>query len=282
VMGLWARAGRLTRAVLLLAVGAAGGGTALAVASVPDSNGVIHACYSVDGSGNAVTSTSNLTVIDAGQTCPSSPAGGPHSQALNWNVQGSQGPAGQPGPQGPPGNTATIVKGGTLTLSGGQVLTVESAGGGVTVPTPTTPVGGGSDAVVGSGKGALSFPILEVLLLSSHAGGGSAGTRAGKVAVHDISITKKLDKASPTLALSCASGQHFKQVTITLRKKGKPYLRYTLSDVLVAAVQASGHSNDATPTETITFNSSSLQIAYLAQKSTHHGLSQTKTKVHLP
>jgi hypothetical protein len=33
--------------LLLLAVGAARGGAALAVASVPDSNGVIHACYAV-------------------------------------------------------------------------------------------------------------------------------------------------------------------------------------------------------------------------------------------
>jgi len=73
----------------------------IAVASIPDGAGNIHACYKRD--------TGALRVVDpgAGDACkPSSEA------ALQWNVippqgptgpQGPQGPAGQQGPKGPQG-----------------------------------------------------------------------------------------------------------------------------------------------------------------------------------
>ena len=61
----------------------------VAYASIPDSGGVIHACYD---SGNHV-----LHVIDteAGEVC--------HSQEkeLSWNKRGPQGPQGPAGPRGP-------------------------------------------------------------------------------------------------------------------------------------------------------------------------------------
>src|SRR5438067_4131078 len=67
---------------LAASVLALGGG--MAYASIPSSDGVIHACYTnKDGS---------LRVIDSpSQTCQSK------ETALNWNTQGPQGPQ---GPQG--------------------------------------------------------------------------------------------------------------------------------------------------------------------------------------
>jgi hypothetical protein len=67
-------------AVVLVAVGAT-----VAVAAIPDANGVIHGCRD--------TRTGALRVIDseAGQTCGSKEA------ALNWNQTGPQGPAGVSG-----------------------------------------------------------------------------------------------------------------------------------------------------------------------------------------
>ena len=252
---------------MLLAVGLAGGAAAVAVATVPDSSGVVHACYSVDGSGNPVTTGANLTVIDpsAGQTC-SSPAGAAaNRRALDWNVTGPAGQPGSPGqqgPQGPPGNTATITKGGTLTLSGGQVLQVESAGGGVTLPTPSRHLPGGSNMAIGSGASALSFPILSVSLLGSGAGGGGSA----RTSVHDISITKTVDKSSPKLFQACANGKHFPKVAITLRKAGgKTYLRYDLKQVFVTSIQSAGAPNDTRPTEQVTLTYASVQIHYLPQ-----------------
>jgi hypothetical protein len=72
-------AGAIAGAVLI-----AGG--AIAYASIPDSNGVIHACLK-DGKIRVVDT-------DAGQSCSGS------EQALNWNQQG---------PAGPPGGGVSIV-----------------------------------------------------------------------------------------------------------------------------------------------------------------------------
>jgi Type VI secretion system effector, Hcp len=268
-MGLWARTGRFWRAVLLLAVGLAGGAAAVAVATVPDSGGVIHACYDVNGSGEPA-SGATLTVIDpsAGQTCAAATVGAsPGQRELSWNQQGPAGTPGAPGqqgPQGPPGNTTTVTKGGTLTLSGGQVLQVESAGGGVTLPTPIRPLPGGSNVVMGSGASALSFPILDVSLLGS---GGSTGT--GKAAVKDITITKQVDKASPKLFQACATGKHFPTALLTVRKAGgKTYLRYYFRQVFVTAIQSAGSPRDkAIPTEQVTFTYGSLQVQYVKQNS---------------
>jgi hypothetical protein len=61
------------RAALLLAVGAAGGGAALAVASVPDGSGLVSACYQVTAAGATVpvTTPGNVRIIDpsANQHC---------------------------------------------------------------------------------------------------------------------------------------------------------------------------------------------------------------------
>ncbi|HTX30175.1 MAG TPA: type VI secretion system tube protein Hcp [Solirubrobacteraceae bacterium] len=268
-MGLWARIGRFWRGVLLLAVGLVGGAAAVAVATVPDSSGVIHGCYSVTtgAAKTAVPSTGgpNLTVIDpsAGETCDTttSASGAPPTQReLDWNISGPQGAPGQPGtpgPQGPPGNTATVTKGGTLTLSGGQVLQVEGAGGGVTLPTPRQNLPGGSEVTIGG----LSFPILDVSQLGAGAGGGRGG-----VAVKDLSITKTIDKASPTLFQMCASGQHIPKVTITVRKAGsKKYLRYTLSQVFITSIQTAGSGGQNKPAEQVTFSYGSIQYQYVKQ-----------------
>jgi hypothetical protein len=79
-----------------VAVGMACGMTAAAQAAIPDSNGVISACYLKFGGA--------LRVIDSShQHCAT-----PFEAALQWNVQGPigpQGPQGNVGPQGPAGAT---------------------------------------------------------------------------------------------------------------------------------------------------------------------------------
>src|SRR5262249_37716529 len=67
---------------------------------------------------------------------------------------------------------------------------------------------------------------------SGHGGGGGSG----KVAMHDISFTARISKASPKLALACASGEHIKKAVLLCRKAGKDqqeFYKVTLSDVLV-------------------------------------------------
>jgi type VI secretion system Hcp family effector len=280
-MGLWERIGRFGRATVLLAVGLAGGATALAVASVPDSSGVVHACYAVTTSGTAtvpVPTAGNLRIIDpsAGQVCAttSSLGAGPgNERTLDWNTQGpagQQGPAGPTGPSGTPGTPGqtgpagpptTVAAGHTLTISGGQVITVGGASG-VTIAQPPISTGGAiGEVFIGTGKSALTFNIVALGLtnpdtsLQSGSGGG-----AGKVSVHDISITKKVDKASPKLSLYCANGQHFPKVTISLRKAGKVYLRYNLTNVLISSYQSGGHGNGGVPVESLSLSFAKVQI----------------------
>jgi type VI secretion system secreted protein Hcp len=100
----------------------------------------------------------------------------------------------------------------------------------------------------------------------AHGTGGGGG--AGKVSVHDISITKFVDKASPALMLHCANGKHIANGLITIRKAGdKPleYMKITLADILISSVQHAGHGSDLL-TENATLNFSKFKVEYQEQK----------------
>ena len=79
----------------------------------------------------------------------------------------------------------------------------------------------------------------------AHGGGGGAG----KASFHDFNFTHHVDKASPVLMRACATGEHIKDATITVRKAGKgqqEYLVITMTDVLVTSVSMSvGAEGDA-------------------------------------
>ncbi len=100
----------------------------------------------------------------------------------------------------------------------------------------------------------------------AHATGGGGG--AGKVSVHDISVTKFVDKSSCALMLHCCSGKHIKEGLITVRKAGdKPleYLKIKLSDILVSGWQTAGHGSDLL-TENVTLNFAKFHTEYQEQK----------------
>ncbi len=257
--------------VLLLAIGGAGGAAAVAVATVPDSNGVIDACVSVSTQNGTLVprSPGTPTIIDpgAGQHCISNDGTITNQTTLTWNATGPEGPPGQTGAQGAPGRTATVTSGHTLTLAGGQVLTV--GGGTGNTYTITSPPFRPSGKQVTLDLGTLTVPIAGLSLLNSRTGtGGGGGT--GKVQVHDISITKYVDKASPKLALACANGKHYSTAKITVRKAGRgqqEFLTYKLSDVLISSYQSggSGGGKGATPTESLTLNFKKISVEYKPQ-----------------
>jgi type VI secretion system secreted protein Hcp len=99
----------------------------------------------------------------------------------------------------------------------------------------------------------------------AHGAGGGGG--AGKVSVHDISVTKFLDKASPELMLACCNGKHIKEGLITVRKAGEnpvEYLKIKLSDILISGVQNAGHGSDLL-TENLTLNFAKFHVDYQEQ-----------------
>ena len=102
----------------------------------------------------------------------------------------------------------------------------------------------------------------------SHAAGGGGG--AGKVAMQDFHFVMKINKASPKLALACASGEHIKKAVLTCRKAGKEqqeFLKVTLSDFLVSSYQTGGNGHaDVTPMDQISLNYSKIEWDYKEQK----------------
>jgi len=93
------------------------------------------------------------------------------------------------------------------------------------------------------------------------------GHGTGKVHVHDISITKVLDKSSTALMLACCNGKHIKDGLLTVRKAGeKPveYLKIKLTDVFISSVQYAGHGGDVL-TENVTISFAKFHVEYTEQ-----------------
>jgi type VI protein secretion system component Hcp len=236
---------------VLLGVGLAGGAAAVAVATVPDSSGVIHACYSVAAAGpNKVLPTQggpNVWIYDPseGQTCSDPAAGATSPQPISWNVTGPQGPPGRNGIQGPPGKPGTATF--TYTLVPPQVKVTAPPDGGV---------------VLGTGRSAISFQFLS---FSFAVKGGAHGSGGGQSSPGTITITKAHDKVSQQLFKLTLTGKRFQQATITLVKKtgGKqPYLQITLDNAFITSFQTGSSKGDQRPEETLTLGYAKISEKY--------------------
>jgi type VI secretion system secreted protein Hcp len=100
---------------------------------------------------------------------------------------------------------------------------------------------------------------------SSGGGGG-----AGKVSFQDIHFTTRVSVASPNLMVACASGQHIKVATLTVRKAGKDQQEYyivKLSDNLVSSYQSGGsEGSNALPVDQFSLNFAKIEFEYKSQK----------------
>jgi type VI secretion system secreted protein Hcp len=100
----------------------------------------------------------------------------------------------------------------------------------------------------------------------AHAFGGGGG--AGKASFHDLSFTHKIDKASPVLMKSCATGQHIKEATLVQRKAGKgqqEFLIIKMNDVVITGI-SDADGADAGPVETISLAFAKVDLEYKPQK----------------
>jgi len=107
---------------------------------------------------------------------------------------------------------------------------------------------------------------------SSRASSTNPSQPVGPVAracAREFTITKQVDKASPLLFANAATGTSIPTALITVRKAGRgqqEFMTITLSNVVVSSVTQSGASEDAGPTESVTFNLSSVLITFTPQK----------------
>lgn len=101
---------------------------------------------------------------------------------------------------------------------------------------------------------------------SMHIAGGGG---SGKVSVHDLSITKYLDKASTVIMQKCASGKHFPEAELICRKAGDTPLEYykiKMKEVLISSISSGGSSGEDRIMENVTFNFAKMEVEYTPQK----------------
>jgi type VI secretion system secreted protein Hcp len=116
----------------------------------------------------------------------------------------------------------------------------------------------------------------EVEVLSWSWGVSNAGTirtggggGQGKATFHDFNFTHYIDKASPILLKACATGQHIKEATITVRKAGKgqqEFLIIKMNDVIITSVASSGAGDEPASAENVALQFAKVDLEYKPQK----------------
>jgi type VI secretion system secreted protein Hcp len=135
-----------------------------------------------------------------------------------------------------------------------------------------------------------SFDIEQVLNIGSQ----SSGAGAGKVTFNPFKVTRKTDRASPVFFMMCCAGQHFKYVTLCLRRagggsgtagggstavqnsaatmqSGTTFLRFDFALVAVKTISWSGSDGDEAPKEEVEFEYGALMVQYIQQNTTGAG-----------
>lgn len=79
---------------------------------------------------------------------------------------------------------------------------------------------------------------------TTHEGPGGGG---GKVSGGDMSVAKKVDKATPAIMKHCCNGKHIASGTLTIRESGGDtpveYLKIEMEQIMVTSYQTGGSSD---------------------------------------
>ncbi len=100
--------------------------------------------------------------------------------------------------------------------------------------------------------------------------GHGTGLGASKVNMQDFHFTMHFCGASPVLFLSCASGHHYPDATLVMRKPtGKEggqakFLEFKFKDVMVSSYQTGG-AGEGLPVESLSLNFTSVTQEYFTQ-----------------
>ena len=99
----------------------------------------------------------------------------------------------------------------------------------------------------------------------SHGGGGGEG----KASFNDFNFTHRIDRATPSLLTACATGNHIKEATITVRKAGKgqqEFLIIKMNDIIITSVNPSGSGEGASTAESVALQFAKVALEYKPQK----------------
>jgi type VI secretion system secreted protein Hcp len=110
-----------------------------------------------------------------------------------------------------------------------------------------------------------SWGVSQSGSIAQGSGGGE-----GKASFNDFNFTHKIDKASPSLMKACATGNHIKEATITVRKAGKgqqEFLIIKMNDIIITSVNPSGSGEGAATTaESVALQFAKVALEYKPQK----------------
>jgi len=99
----------------------------------------------------------------------------------------------------------------------------------------------------------------------AHGGGGGEG----KASFNDFNFNHHVDKASPVLLKACATGEHIKEGTITVRKAGKgqqEFLIIKMNDIIITSVNPSAHGEGGGTAESVAMQFAKVDLEYKPQK----------------
>ena len=109
-----------------------------------------------------------------------------------------------------------------------------------------------------------SWGVSQTGTMAPRGGGG-----VGKASFHDFNFNHHIDKASPALMRACATGEHIKDATITVRKAGRgqqEYLVIKMTDILITSVSLSVSADADSTAESVTLTFAKVDLTYLPQK----------------
>jgi type VI secretion system secreted protein Hcp len=100
---------------------------------------------------------------------------------------------------------------------------------------------------------------------TTHMGSGGG---AGKVNVQDLSVTKYVDNATPTLMKFCCKGKHIDTGKLTVRKAGDEPLEYIViefQELLISSISTGGSGGEDRLTENLSLNFREFHLTYKQQ-----------------
>ncbi len=95
------------------------------------------------------------------------------------------------------------------------------------------------------------------------------GAGSGKANFQDLSITKYVDKASPTLLKFVSDGGHIAEGTLFVRKAGGnplTYIKIEMKEILVTSLSTGGSGGEDRLTENVSLNFAEFKVIYTIQE----------------
>ena len=120
-----------------------------------------------------------------------------------------------------------------------------------------------------TGEGSGGTGSIEISSFSFGASNATAtgSAKAGKVRFNELTVTKKIDSASPLFFRNCVTGQHYKNVTLYMQPTAESIgdsMTINLGNVFVSGINW-GDTSGAQPMESLSFSFTTVQVTYNKQ-----------------